>query len=127
MAIELLKISERKPQMRAAELHIHESAVFAAALVGAAKKDGRSCPYSAVANRVGDCARSKIWSLVHRPRSLKSIASHIREGLAAAYAGECERQRKLLEHEIRVAKAIGVVSPALAEAERLVGHEEAAQ
>ena len=113
---------KRKTQMNTAELHIHESAVFAAALVGAEKKSGRACPYAAVARRLEDCSRSKIWSLVHRPRSLKSIASHIREGLASAYAKECDRQRRLLEHEIAIAKAIGVVSPLLDEASALVGN-----
>ena len=126
MACRKSQMLVRKSQMRTAELHVHEAAVFAAHLVGVEKKAGRACPYDAVARRIEACSRSKIWSLVHRPRSLKAIASHIREGLADAYARECERQRKLLEHEIRVAKAIGAVSPSVAEAERLLRQEEAA-
>ena len=116
-----LQMLVRKTQMRTAELHIAEASVFATALVGAAKKRERRDPYAVVADVAGDCARSKIWSLVHRPRSLKSIASHIREGLANAYARECERQKRLLAHEITIAKAIGVHHALVDEAEALVG------
>lgn len=114
----------RKTQMRTAELHIAETAVFAAALVSAEKRRGRACPYDAVARGVDGCSRSKIWSLVHRPRSLKSIASHIRAGLADAYARECERQRKLLAHEAAIAKAIGAPHALVDQAETLVGVPE---
>jgi hypothetical protein len=123
------QILVQKMQARTAELHIAESALFAAALVGAAKKRDRLDPYDAVASASG-ASRSRIWSLVHRPRSLKSIASHIREGLANAYARECERQRKLLEHEIAIATAAGASPSLVSAASRLGGldaSEEAAQ
>ncbi len=106
----------RKLFMSTAELHIAEASVWAAALVskvGPAKAD----PYLRVAQKASQIAgepvpRSKIYSLVRRPKALKSIASHIREALAAAYADECARQQRLFEHEIAMAKA-GSASPAL--------------
>jgi hypothetical protein len=97
----------RKMQARTAELHVSEAAVFATALVARSRRAERRDPYEAVASNLEGCSRGRIWTLVHRPRTLKSIASHIREGLASAYARECERQRKLLEHEIAIAKIAG--------------------
>lgn len=115
----------RKLYMSTAELHIAEASIWATALVskqGPAKTD----PYSRVAAKLSQIAgepvpRSKIYSLVRRSGSLKSIASHIREALASAYAAECARQQRLLEHEISIAKAAGASSALISAASGLVG------
>lgn len=105
--------------MRAAEAYVAEAsgwAKFLVALAGPVKRD----PYKAVADRLGpDVPRSKIYSLARRPASLKEVGAHIHAALAAAYAAECERQRKLLEHESHVARAAGVSPAALRSAARL--------
>lgn len=111
----------RKTSMRTAELHIAEASVWATALVSRAKKSERSDPYAHVAGLIDDCQRSKIYSLVARPRSLKSIASHIRESLARLYDDECSRQQRLLDHERAIAKAAGIDTPLTRAAARLAG------
>ena len=115
----------RKLFMSTAELHIAEASVWATALVskhGPAKSD----PYLRVAQKASQIAgepvpRSKIYSLVRRPKALKSIASHIREALASAYAAECARQQRLLDHEIAIATAAGASSALISAAVGLVG------
>lgn len=123
MLIRKLQNFRRKTSMNTAELHIHEAGIYAAGLCSDAKRIGRNDAYQAVANLIGGCSRSKIYSLVHRPRSLKSIASHIREGLALRYAEMRERQQKAFDHEIRIAKAIGASSAALRAAADLAGRD----
>lgn len=107
--------------MRAAEAYVAEAsswAKFLVALAGPVKRD----PYKAVADRLGpDVPRSKIYSLARRPSSLKEIGAHVHAALRAAYAAECERQRKLLEHETYVASAAGINPAALRAAARLGG------
>lgn len=107
--------------MRAAEAYVAEASAWAKFLVvlaGPVKRD----PYKAVADRLGpDVPRSKIYSLARRPSSLKEIGAHIHAALRAAYAAECERQRKLLEHETTIAAAAGVNPAALRAAARMGG------
>lgn len=54
------------------------------------------------------------WAL--RYRKPKDIAGSILTMLRAAYQAECERQRKLLEHEIEIARARGLSSSPLVRA-----------
>ncbi len=58
------------------------------------------------------------WSLRYRPP--KDILMGTYEGIKAAYLAECERQKRRLEHEIEITKAMGVTGPALDAAEALV-------
>lgn len=63
------------------------------------------------------------WSL--RYRKPQDIAVSIYMRLQAAYQAECERQRRHLEHEIEITKAItGASNPVVAQAEALVRAEE---
>lgn len=65
------------------------------------------------------------WSLKYRPPSDVFVSIYNR--LQAAYQSECERQMRLLAHEIEIAKAKGLShSPAVAKAEALVANEEKA-
>jgi len=111
--------------MNTAELHIAQASVWATALVGSLKRSGyRRNPYLRVAEMVGpDVPPSRIRSLVVRPRSLKTIASHVREGLAALYANECERQKRLLDHERAIATAAGIDTALIRAAARLAGDD----
>ena len=106
--------------MRTAELHVRESSIWATALVG--RFGSYPDPYAAVARMRGpEVPRSKIYSLVRRPNAIKTIASHIREALASAYAAECARQKKALEHEIAIARAVGAHSAVVRAAADLGG------
>lgn len=61
------------------------------------------------------------WRLRHG--RLKDVYVSIYVRLQAAYQAECERQMRLLAHEIEIAKAKGLThSPAVAKAEALL-HE----
>lgn len=127
MAIRFPSKFIRKTSMNTAELHIAQASVWATSLVCSLRRDGyRRDPYSRVAEMVGpDVPPSRIRSLVVRPRSLKTIASHVREGLAALYAKECERQKRLLEHERSVATAAGIDTALTRAAARLAGEDDA--
>lgn len=61
------------------------------------------------------------WSLKYRPPSDVFVSIYNR--LQAAYQSECERQMRLLAHEIEIAKAKGLAgAPAVSAAEALL-HE----
>ncbi len=63
------------------------------------------------------------WALRYRPPSEVFVSVYQR--LHAAYLAECERQERLLRHEIEIVKAKGLassaVTAAISEAESLVG------
>lgn len=61
------------------------------------------------------------WALRYRPPSdvLASVYLRIR----AAYKAECERQVRLLEHEIEITRLTAPASAAIGAAEALVGQE----
>jgi hypothetical protein len=69
------------------------------------------------------------WQILWRLRHgrIKDVYVSIYVRLQAAYQAECERQMRLLAHEIEIAKAKGLAgSPAVAKAEALVGKMEEA-
>lgn len=63
------------------------------------------------------------WQLRYRPPS--DVFVGVYQRLHAAYLAECERQERLLRHEIEIVKAKGLASPAvtaaIGKAESLVG------
>lgn len=64
-----------------------------------------------------------LWRLRHG--RLKDVYVSIYVRLQAAYQAECERQMRLLAHEIEIAKAKGLTgSPVVAKAEALVANKE---
>lgn len=64
-----------------------------------------------------------LWRLRHG--RMKDIYVSIYVRLQAAYQAECERQMRMLAHEIEIAKAKGLAgSPVVAKAEALVIDEE---
>lgn len=123
----------RKSPMLTAEAYLDRAAEWAGFLVRATGLPVKADPYSAVARTVkqrtgASVPASKIYSLCRRRSSLKEIGAHIHDALRAAYTAECERQRKLLEHEIAIAKATGTSQVLVDEAEALVrSSHEAAQ
>lgn len=63
------------------------------------------------------------WRLRHRPPKDIFISIYVR--LQAAYMAECERQMRLLKHEIEITKLIaGPSAPAVAAAEAVVDKAE---
>jgi hypothetical protein len=63
------------------------------------------------------------WSL--RYRRPKAILASLYLRLRAAYAAECERQRRKLEHEIAITRATaGPDHPAVVAAQIVVGEED---
>ena len=65
------------------------------------------------------------WRLRHG--RLKDVYVSIYVRLQAAYQAECERQMRLLAHDIEIAKAKGLAgSPVVAKASALVGKTEEA-
>lgn len=121
----------RKSLMLTAEAYIDRASGWSKALVKATGLSVKQDPYSAVAEMVRRVtgARvpvSKIYSLVRKPGSLKEVAAHVHDALAATYAAECERQRKLLEHEMAIAKAAGT-RPAFVRAAASVAGEATVQ
>lgn len=69
------------------------------------------------------------WQILWRLRHgrIKDIYVSLYVRLQAAYQAECERQMRLLAHEIEIAKAKGLAaSPAVAKAVALVGKMEEA-
>lgn len=76
-----------------------------------------------VANRYG-IPRRVFHTL--RYRAPKDIGASVYLKLLAAYEAECERQRKLLDHELTITKAIsGPHCAAVRAAEALVGQKDA--
>lgn len=64
------------------------------------------------------------WTLRYRPP--RDLMTGIYEKLRCAYLAECERQERLLRHEIEITKAKGIVaSPGLRAAATLVGEDDA--
>ena len=62
------------------------------------------------------------WRLRHRPPKDIFVSIYVR--LQAAYQNECERQMRLLRHEIEIAKAKGLAdAPAVVQAEIAVGED----
>ena len=117
----------QKSYTSTAELHVAEAAVFATALVSDAERRGCLDPYQAVAGSFAGCPRSKIYSLHRRPKTLKGIASHIREELAKRYAALCEKQRKAYEHERDIATKIGASRVAIRAADLVAGRSSEAE
>lgn len=70
---------------------------------------------------------STLWRLRYKAPQCKSICVSIYARLEAAYRCECERQRRRLEHEISITKAIaGADSPAVRAAQAVVDAAAAA-
>lgn len=64
------------------------------------------------------------WSLKYRPPS--DVLTGIYFRLRDAYQSECERQMRLLEHELAITKAkAGALNPAVAATETVVGKDAA--
>lgn len=64
------------------------------------------------------------WSLRYRPPS--DLMHSVYERLRAAYLAECERQTRLLQHEIEITRLkAGPHAPAVVAAEALVNQNEA--
>lgn len=63
-----------------------------------------------------------LWAL--RYRRPKEISAHVFFQICAAYDAECERQRKLLEHERKLVDAKGFLASALVRAADFVAGEE---
>lgn len=64
------------------------------------------------------------WALRYRPPA--DVFVSVYERLRAAYITECERQERLLRHEITIAKAKGLASaPSVGAGEALVGNTTA--
>lgn len=61
------------------------------------------------------------WSLKYRPPSDVFVSIYNR--LQAAYQSECERQMRLLAHEIEIAKAKGLAGAPAVEAAEALLHE----
>ena len=73
---------------------------------------------AAVARRCG-VTPSLIWALHYRPPKNLLVTAYF--ALASQYRDECEKQRKLLEHEIEVTAAkVGADSAAVGAARALV-------
>ena len=64
------------------------------------------------------------WSLKYRPPSDVFVSVYMR--LRDAYQSECERQKRLLEHEIAICKAKGLADAPAVGAAEAVASEEAA-
>lgn len=116
----------RKSLMLTAEAYIDRASVWSKALVKLSGLPVKADPYSAVAELVrrvtgAKVPASKIYALVRRPSSLKEIAGHIHDALAATYAAECARQQRKLEYEIAIAKAAGASPAVVSAAARLGG------
>jgi len=67
---------------------------------------------------------SRFWSLVRRPQTLKDIGASIYFSLHHAYQAECERQQRLLQHELDIARAKAGPRSALVRAAARLGGEE---
>lgn len=62
-----------------------------------------------------------LWRLRYRRGDIKALCVSVYARLQAAYQNECERQRRRLEIELQITKAKAPHSPAVVEAEALVG------
>lgn len=62
------------------------------------------------------------WSLRYRPPKDILIGTYM--GLKHAYQAECERQIRLLQHEIEIAKAKGIDTHPISQAESFLSGEE---
>lgn len=73
-----------------------------------------------LAARYGGLDYGALWGLRYRPP--KRIFADVYFALAAAYQAECERQQRLLQHDIATTKAIaGARNSAVVAAEAVVG------
>lgn len=115
----------RKSHMMTADAYIGRASAWSKALVKSTGLPVKADPYSAVSRMIraetcADVPPSKIFALVRKPSSLKSICGSIHDALAATYAAYCARQKRLLEHEITIANAIGADRATVDAAEALV-------
>lgn len=64
------------------------------------------------------------WKLRYRKSSFKDIGIGLYTQIKEAYAAECERQERLLRHELEITKLkTGISHPAVVAASALVGEE----
>lgn len=115
----------RKTDMLTADAYIERASIWSKALVKATGVPVKADPYSAASRLVkratgAQVPASIIRSLARRAGSLKEVGGHVHDALALAYAKECQRQKRLLEHEIAIATAAGAVSSVVDEAQALV-------
>ena len=62
------------------------------------------------------------WSLRYRPPT--DVMHGVWERLKAAYYAECQRQTRLLQHELEITKIVSPDAPAVRAAETLLGKVE---
>lgn len=88
---------------------VGEAAEWASFLVECAQKNSGMDQDSAIsaAARKADIPRSRLYSLVRRPQSLKDIGASIYTRLYRAYVAERSRQAEALQHELELLRAAG--------------------
>jgi hypothetical protein len=129
LAWELFQVSKTslRREQSVSETYVHEAQRWASALLEREHRGPGDTLDAAMwrAEQKWGIDHSTFWALRYRPPREMFVSVYMR--LRQAYEMECVRQEARLQHELMLAKAVGLhaaTSPAVREAQALLGAKE---